>query len=132
MLVNTIRGGERRDVLERVSRTLGAIAPIIVSVLSLGSLVGVTVLGFMAGRATAGGLVPTPTVLFVVRVVLGIFVMVGVLISTFAPMQTMMSSYTRLLLLPIPRSTLHLVEVLADLSDPWVAIALPGLAMFAV
>jgi len=132
MLVNAVRSGERRDVLERVSRTLAAMAPIIAAVLSIGSHIGVSVLGFLGGRAAATGLVQPAAVLFVVRIVLGALLGLVVVMTTLAPMQTMMASYSRLLLLPIPRSTLHLVEVLANLTDPWIAIVLPGLATFAL
>ena len=39
LLVNGIRGGERRDTLERVSRTLAVMAPILLLVMSFGSQV---------------------------------------------------------------------------------------------
>ncbi|HUL73697.1 MAG TPA: hypothetical protein VLT86_11385 [Vicinamibacterales bacterium] len=132
MLVNTIRGGERRDVLERVSRTLAVMAPIIATALSIGSVIGASILGFVGGRAAATGLVAPATVLFVVRIVLGVVLGLLVVMTTLAPMQTMMASYSRLLLLPIPRSTLHLVEVLANLTDPWIAILVPAFTTFAI
>jgi hypothetical protein len=44
--------------------------------------------------------------------------------------QTSLARYSRLLLLPIARRTLHLVEVLANLADPWLVAFLAGLILF--
>jgi hypothetical protein len=53
-------------------------------------------------------------------------------LSTLSPTQSTLSRYTRLLLLPIPRRVLHLVEVVATLGDPWVAVVTAGLTTFAI
>ncbi len=132
LLVNAIRGGERRDTLERVSRTLAVMAPIVVLAMSFGSFVALSVLGFVGGRAAGTALVEPALVIFVVRVVLGVLLAVIVVMTMLAPVQTLMSSYNRLLLLPIPRSSLHLVEVLANLTDPWITVMVPGLLTFAI
>ena len=132
LLVNAIRGSERRDTLERVSRTLAVMAPIIVLVMSTGSLVAAGILGFVGGRAAATGLVEPATIIFIVRVVLGVLLVLIVFMTILAPVQTMMSSYNRLLLLPIPRASLHLVEVMANLTDPWITVIVPGLITFAI
>ncbi len=132
LLVNGIRSGERRDALERVSRTIAVLAPMLMAALSAGSVVAVSVLGFIGGRATAGGLLATGAALIVVRIVLAALLALTVVITMLAPVQTMMGSYTRLLLLPIRRSTLHLIEVAANLTDPWIVVVVPGLLMFAV
>ena len=132
LLVNAIRGGERRDRLERVSRTLAVMSPILLIVLSSGSLVAVSLLGFVAGRAAAGGLVDPVAIVFVMRIVLGVLLVLIVFMTILAPMQTMMTSYNRLLLLPIPRASLHLVEVIANLTDPWIIVIIPGLFTFAI
>ena len=132
LLVNAIRGSERRDTLERVSRTLAVMAPILVLVMSTGSLVAAGILGFVGGRAAASGLIDPATVIFIVRVVLGVLLVLIVFMTILAPVQTMMSSYNRLLLLPIPRASLHLVEVMANLTDPWITVIVPGLITFAI
>ena len=132
LLVNVIRGSERRDTLERVSRTLAVMAPILLLVMSFGSLVAISILGFVGGRATASGLLDPVAVVFVVRVILGVLFALVLLMTVLAPMQTMMSSYNRLLLLPIPRASLHLVEVVANLTDPWITVVVPGLFTFAI
>jgi hypothetical protein len=132
LIVNGVRSGQRRDRLEQVSRTLQALSPFVLAALSVGSIVGATVIGFIGGRAVAHGLMAAPVVFFVFRVVLGILLVVTVVITVLAPTQTTMTSYTRLLLLPIARSALHLLEVAANLADPWIAVLVPGLLMFAV
>ncbi len=132
LLVNTIRSGERRDLLERISRTVGAIAPFAVGALSAGSIVAAGVLGFISGRALAGGLLAPASVILVLRVVLGVLVALTIILTVVAPTQTTMGSYTRLLLLPISRATLHVVEVAANLTDPWILMAVPGLTAFAI
>jgi len=132
LFVNAIRGRERRDTLERVSRTIAVMSPILLLALSCGSFVAVSILGFVAGRATAGGLVDPIAILFVVRVVIGVLLVLIVFMTILAPMQTMMASYNRLLLLPIPRASLHLVEVLANLTDPWITVFVPGFFTFAI
>ncbi len=40
--------------------------------------------------------------------------------------------HTRLMLLPVPRRVLHLVEVVTTLLDPWVIFVLPGLVSYAL
>lgn len=132
LVINGVRSGQRRDTLEQVSRTLQTLAPFVLAAVSLGSILGATVMGFIGGRAVAHGVMSAAVVFFVFRAVLGILLAVTVLVTVLAPTQTTMTTYTRLLLLPIARSTLHLLEVAANLADPWIAVLVPGLTMFAV
>ncbi len=132
LIVNGIRSGRRRDTLEQVSRTLQTLSPILLGALSVGSIVGATVMGFLAGRAVAHGAMVPIVGVFLFRALLGILLFMSVVITALAPTQTQMTSYTRLLLLPIARSTLHLLEVAANLADPWVAVLVPLLLMFAL
>jgi hypothetical protein len=132
LVVNGIRSGRRRDTLEQVSRTLQTLSPILLGALSVGSIVGATVMGFLAGRAVAHGAMLSIVGFFVFRALLGILLLMSVVITALAPTQTQMTSYTRLLLLPIARSTLHLLEVAANLADPWVAVLVPLLLTFAL
>jgi hypothetical protein len=53
-------------------------------------------------------------------------------LAVISPAQSTLSRYTRLLLLPIPRRLLHLVEVVSSLGDPWVAVVGAGLTAFAL
>jgi hypothetical protein len=132
LLVNGIKGGRRRDALERLSR-IGAL--IVRVLLLLAFLVPTAVLGLLAlaaGWMAGGGSVAPGGVLLVARVLLLAEVLLVSLIAlTVAPSGAVGRS-TRLLLLPIPRRSLHLVEALAGLADPWVAYLLPALVSFAV
>jgi len=132
LIVNGVRGGKRRDTLEQVSRTLQALSPILLGALSVGSIIGATIIGFYAGRAVAHGTMLPTVGFFLLRALLGILLFMSVVITAFAPTQTQMTSYTRLLLLPIARSTLHLLEVAANLADPWIAVLVPLLCAFAL
>jgi len=131
LLRNSVGKSQRRDTLEQVSRILALFVPLALTALSIGSLVAAAFVGYFGGRAIASGLASVPTSMFVLRAVLfGAFVIL-VAFAVVSPTQTSLSRYTRLLLLPIGRGTLHLVEVIANLADPWLAIVIPGLAAFA-
>lgn len=128
LLLNGVRGARRRDTLEQISRVLALVAPIAIVVFSLGSVIALSVGGFMAGRTLAGGTDINDIVLLVIRGALAgqllvvVFMPMGV--GTQSP-----SRFARLLLLPIHRRTLHLVEVLSGIADPWIFVVAPGLFM---
>ncbi len=133
LLLGTLRGSRRRDALERVSRVLSVMVPIVMFALSCGTLMAIGTLGFVAGRAAGTGVLHPRIVLFGAR--LGIFAVFGfaLLLVPFGGLgQDAVTRYTRLLLMPIPRRLLHAIEVAASVTDPWVAFAVPGVAMFAV
>ncbi|HYN10378.1 MAG TPA: hypothetical protein VES67_23525 [Vicinamibacterales bacterium] len=131
LLINGIHGGQKRDRMEQVSRAFALFVPIILVVLSMGSVVAMAILGFVGGRAVARAVVNPQIVVWILRLALfGSLVLLAV-ITIVSPHQTSTARYTRLVLLPIRRQTLHLVEVLASASDPVVAFVVPGLLMFA-
>jgi hypothetical protein len=132
LLVNGIRGGQRRDAFERISRVLALAVPLVVVTLSFGSVLAISVVAFLGGRTLVSGLVEWPTVLFTVRAVLAGVVGLVVLFAAIAPTESGMTRYTRLLLLPIPARALHLVEVASSLIDPWILFPAFGLATFAL
>jgi len=132
LVLNSLRGGRRRDTLEQISRGLALIVPFMLIALAFGSLVGITIVGFLGGRSVATGLLPVETALAVSRGVLFGVTVLLVIFSVTSPVQGSLTQYTRLLLLPISRRTLHLVEVAAGLADPWIAFLAPGLLLFAV
>jgi hypothetical protein len=100
--------------------------------LSAGTFLTVCALGYFGGRMMASGLVAAGAGLLVVRLLTGLMIFTIIALSLVSPTQSTLSRYTRLLLLPIPRRALHLVEVLASLGDPWVAVVLAGLSTFAI
>jgi hypothetical protein len=131
LLLNTLRGGRRRDTMERVSRVMALMVPIILAALFVGSTVAMIVFGYVGGRAIATGLFATGSVVLVARIALGILFIVLVILAIGSPGQTTLAKYTRLLILPIPRQALHLVEVLANLGDPWQVLIGAGMFSFA-
>lgn len=131
LLMNGVRGARRRDTLEQISRLLALLAPVAIVVFSLGSILALAIGGFFAGRALATGADSGIGLVMVTRVVL----LVQLLIVVFMPLGIGTQSaakYTRLLLLPIHRRVLHLVEVLSGVSDPWIFVVMPGLVLMAI
>jgi hypothetical protein len=132
LLINSIHGGQKRDRMEQISRAFALFVPIILVVLSMGSVVGLAIVGFFGGRAIARALVDSEMIIWIIRMTLFGGLVLLVLITVLSPSQTSTARYTRLVLLPIRRQTLHLIEVLASLSDPVVAFIVPGLLTFAL
>jgi hypothetical protein len=132
LVLNSVRGGRRRDTLEQISRVLSMALPFIIVALAFGSVVAIAVVGFISGRALAAGAIRPDTALSVARGVLVALTVALVIFSVTSPIQGSLTQYTRLLLLPISRRTLHIVEVSASLVDPWIAFLAPGLLLFAV
>lgn len=131
LLANSLMRGGRRDPLEQMSRALALVVPFVVLALSTGTLVGVSIVSFVGGRMMAGNLLAWASGLLVVRLLVGLMAFLIVSLSVISPAQSAVSRYTRLLLLPIPRRVLHLVEVAASLADPWVVVMSVGVTMFA-
>jgi hypothetical protein len=132
LLANSMRGAKRRDTLEQVSRALALLTPVILMVMSLGLVVATSVLAFTGGRSAANGLFSPQMGVFILRIALAIMLAVLALFAIIVPSQTSLTRYTRLLLLPIPRRVLHLIEVAASLADPWLLWIIPGVLAFAV
>ena len=132
LLLNNLRGPRRGDTIEQVSRMLAALVPVAFLALSLGTIVAVCVLGFLAGRAISTGLFESAVIVLIVRITLIVVFALLVTITIAAPVQTTLTRYSRLLIMPIPRQALHAIEVLANLVDPWIAFIVPALALFAV
>ncbi len=131
LLANSVRGGKRRDRMEQISRAFALAMPFIIAAMLAGSMLAMTIVAFLGGRAVAAGGAPAPVVLLVLRGVLLAVLVVVVILGAGSPSQTTLGRYTRLLLLPIPRRALHLVEVAAHLTDPWIVLVASGLFAFA-
>jgi hypothetical protein len=133
LLLNGLRGGRRHDTFENVSRVVSLLAP--AAVMAFFGLAAATlaVLGFIAGTLAAG---PDPAmtraVVVVVRLLLLVVLVILVVVPMGRSMQGGLPGTQRLLLLPIPRSLLHLVDVAAGLLDPWIAFLVPGLVMLSL
>ena len=132
LLLNTLRGSRRRDAMERVSRVMALMVPFILAALFVGSTAVMTVAGFLGGLAIAEGSVYPPTIMLIARGAIAVLCLVVIILAAGAPGQTTLSRYTRLLVMPIPRQALHLVEVVSNLADPWQVLLAAGLVAFSV
>lgn len=132
MLINSLRGGQRRDRMEQISRALTFALPAILLALSLGSLIALVIVGFLGGRAMANGLLGFDVALMVLRIVSMLLIATIIVMAVVSPAQSSVSRYSRLLLLPISRRTLHVTEVGASLADPWIVLIGTALLAFAV
>jgi len=132
LLKNSISGGRKRDALEQMSRALALVIPVLIASLSIGSFVAISIVGFMGGRAVADGRLDPVLGVFILRVIVGIMSVAIIVLAMVSPTQSSVTRYTRLLLLPIHRRVLHLIEVVASLADPWLAVVAAGLVSFAL
>lgn len=132
LLKNSVSGGRKRDALEQMSRALALVVPILIASLSIGSFVAISIVGFIGGRAVATDMLDASIGVFILRLVVGLMSFVIIILALVAPTQSSITRYTRLLLLPIHRRVLHLIEVLASLADPWLAVVAAGLTTFAI
>jgi hypothetical protein len=129
LMANALHGGKRRDRFEQISRAIALMVPIIIAGLSIGTVLAVGVIGYLGGRAAATALVDPRVVVLVLRGVLIAMLGLVIVFSITSPTQSALARYSRLLLLPISRKVLHVVEVLANLADPWLVFV--GIAMVA-
>lgn len=130
LLINSLRGGRRQDVMDRLSRVASLLAPILLmGFFGLAAMV-LAGLGFAAGILVAGEGADAGTVravLLAVRLMLFVVTAVLVMLPLGRSLQGGFPGTERLLLLPIPRGLLHFIDVAAGLFDPWLAFLLPGL-----
>jgi len=131
LLLNGVRGSSRRDTVEQISRILAVVAPVAIVVFSLGSVLALGVGGFLAGDTLARNAPAAEVAAVVIRIVLAVQLMVVVFMPLGVGSQSG-TKYARLLLLPIHRRMLHLVEVASGVADPWIFVVLPGLGLLVV
>src|SRR5262249_27564341 len=72
------------------------------------------------------------TLVLIIRLAMVTMLGLVIVITLASPVQSAIARYNRLLLLPISRETLHIVEVVANLTDPWIGFLVPGLFMLSV
>ena len=131
LLLNGLRGSKRRDALERISRAFAVLAPLLLVLPFGAAAILLAFLGFHAGRNLGTQGKEASLALFVARLILFLVVVLPVLVPLGRATQTTRAGSARLILLPIPRSTIHFAETLASLADPWLGFVVPGLACFA-
>src|SRR5579864_6164088 len=131
LLANSLRG-DRRDTIEQLSRIASLVVPGLLVVTGTGSVVTAALAGWIAGWRSATDLSSSVWILTIIR---GLLIVVTAIVG-FAPLIVGVHGgagrHTRLMLLPIPRRVLHLVEVATTLLDPWMIFVLPGLVSYAL
>lgn len=133
LMANSLRGGDRRDTIERVSRVVALVGPAILLTVMISSVISAIALGFVGGWLTVGGPIKWEgAVRDTLRVLLLAETILIILVPMFIGVRGGGNRFTRLLLLPVSRAKLHFVEVVSGLADPWMAFVLPGLLAYGV
>jgi len=127
ILVNSIRGGRKRDDLETLSRVGAIVGPILYAVMFIPTALMLAFGAFYGGGVVEESATATDIVVVAARVALAL-VTFGVLLAPLVrSLQGSQIGIARLLLLPVRRQALHFAEVFAVLTDPWVAVIIPAL-----
>ncbi|HSB11517.1 MAG TPA: hypothetical protein VLM38_18660 [Blastocatellia bacterium] len=132
LLINSIKGGRRRDAVERLSRLAAVLVPALVVLFSIILSLVFSVLGGAGGWAAGSGTVQQAVILLIARIILLCMLAVVLFVPLAAPARGAIGGYRRLLLLPISRRVLHLIEMIACAADPWLVFVIPGILFFAM
>ncbi len=129
MLVNSFERTGSRDTLERFSLAIEKLGPILAAILLIPSAIAMAALGLAAGYllATGGSLMAITAVRFIL-IAAPLLAIVG---PFFLPAADR-TNPVRLLLLPIPRSTLYIAQSSSAFGDPWNVLMIPLLFMVPV
>ncbi|MCI0659373.1 MAG: hypothetical protein L0170_20150, partial [Acidobacteria bacterium] len=126
LLVNLLRPTKRRDTLERASRAIQVIGPVIFFLIFIPA---VLLAGF--GGGLAGWYLPQsgnfhrPTFM-VLRTILSVELLLALLAPLLRASQGFTPNLSRFLLLPIPVRDLYICEVLVAFVNPWMAFLTAG------
>jgi hypothetical protein len=125
MLVNSLEHTGSRDALERFSLAIEKLGPILAAILLVPSAIFMAGLGVAAGYllATGGSLMAITAARFIL-IAAPLLAIVG---PFFLPAADR-TNPVRLLLLPIPGSTLYVAQSSAALGDPWNVLMIPLVA----
>ena len=123
LLVNALLHAGRRDRMERLSRALEPMGPILTVLLTVPAFVALAGLGAMAGATVADP--AWDSVWAVARILLAALLIAALSIPFVASGGRQLAGLRRLLLLPISRFTLFLTESASGMADPWTALAIP-------
>lgn len=129
LLLGTLRGGSRRDALERLSRILAVLVPaaILLGVAVTACGLGAAALG--AGWAMGSRAVEPAPVLLAVRGLLFVVLTIVLMGALSGPGQGSLAVSSRLTMLPVSGRMLHLIEALTGLVDPWLIYVIPALLL---
>lgn len=125
LLMNALERTGRRDRLQRFALATESLGPLLLGLVMVPSALGLAAAGFTMGmtlgRSGGVALVAAISVRLAAVVVLGM----TLLSPLFSSVGRKPADLVRLLLLPIPRSTLFASELIAGLAEPWIALAAP-------
>jgi hypothetical protein len=127
-LMNSLERTGARDTLERFSLAVDKIGPIVAVVLLVPLLIGVSVLSAIGGYLLA----TRPDLRPIADIVLRAFAFGLSGLAIVGPIVFPIMERTnpvRLMLLPIPRTTLYVAQASGSFADPWTMVAAP-LAIF--
>jgi hypothetical protein len=129
VFINALERTGARDTLERFSLAVDKIGPIVAALLLVPSMIGMAAFSVVAGY-TAASRPEIPPILFdvVLRALTLAFSAVAIVGPIAFPVMER-ANPVRLLLLPIPRTTLYIAQASGSLGDPWTLVAIP-LALF--
>ncbi len=122
---NSLRG--RSDTAAKLARWGQAILRVVLPLLFVPAALGLGILAFLAGGHMGGGGENPRSVIVAARVALGAVTIAVILAPLLRSIHGSTTGRARFLLLPIPRSALHLCEMAAGLSDPWIFGLIPAL-----
>lgn len=122
MLANALEHSGGRDTLQRFSVAVDHLGPIIAAVLLIPSAVVLAGLGGVAGYTAAGGgrAISFEAARYLLLLV-PLLVVIGPLVLPGADR----TNPVRLLLLPIPRTTLYIAQSSSAFGDPWTILMVP-------
>jgi hypothetical protein len=132
LLVNLLRPTKRRDALERASRAIQVIGPVIFFLIFIPA---VLLAGF--GGGLAGWYLPQSgnfhrPAFMVLRTILSVELLLALLAPLLRASQGVTPNLSRFLLLPIPVRDLYACEVLTAFVNPWMAFLTAGSLMLPV
>jgi len=129
VLLHSLRGRGRGDGLQRFGRIAELLTPIIYALMAIPLCLGLSIGALVGGWRMASSGTSSEVVIVALRVLLGL-VTGGVLLAPLVrSTQGSQLGVERLLLLPISRRALHLAEFFGGMTDPWILVVIPSLAL---
>jgi len=126
--LHSFRSTSRHDTLEQISRIASGMLPIVAVLVLVPSCIALAAGGFLAGRTMSHGNSPfIGPVMVVGRIVLLAVMLANIVAPAVKSARGPAQGLSRLLLLPVRRRLLHVAQVLAGFSDPWLALMVPPL-----
>lgn len=130
LFINTLKGGS--DTVTRLARWGQTVVAVVVPLLFVPAALGLGVAAVFAGKHLGTPGTESDFAVIPARIALGIITLIVSLAPLVRSIHGSTTGRSRFLLLPIPRSALHLCETASSLSDPWLFLMLPPLLLLPV